>query len=373
LPTHTSFNGDLPDAQPAAGEEHDAGYDARYDAYDDDEVARVGRESARSRKPKPKRASANLQRGIVVRARGHHYDVSVLDPAGDAGSGPGVAGERRMCEVRGRLLQERGVDTLVAVGDYVWIIPHGKDRGQIERIEERHSVLSRQHPGVAIPAEDVILANPDQVLVVFAAAEPEPHLRMLDRFLVIAEANELPALICINKLDLVDAAGVEAQFGIYRQIGYPVIFASAVTGEGLAELRARLTGSVTVITGPSGVGKSSLLNALMPGLNIQIGDLREVLQKGRHTTRAAQLYTLPFGPGTFVADTPGIRELGLYEIDAQNLGFYFREFVPYIHVCHFPNCTHDHEPECAVRAAVQAGEIATERYSSYLRLLHGEE
>ena len=348
----------------------------RYDEYDDEEVERAGRESARSRKPKPKRASANLLRGIVVRARGHHYDVSILDQAehpailAELGIAPG---ERRMCEVRGRLLQERGVDTLVAVGDYVWILPHGKDRGQIQRVEERHSVLSRQHPGVAIPAEDVILANPDQVLVVFAIADPEPHLRMLDRFLVIAEANELPALICINKLDLALQGAAEAQFGLYQQIGYPVIYASTVTGDGLAELRECLTGSVTVITGPSGVGKSSLLNALLPGLNIQIGDLREVLQKGRHTTRAAQLYTLPFGPGTFVADTPGIRELGLYEIDAQNLGFYFREFVPFIHECHFPNCTHDHEPECAVRAAVSVDIIATERYASYLRLLHGEE
>lgn len=347
-----------------------------YDADYDDVVARAGRQISRASKPKPKRASENLLRGIVVRARGHHYDVSILE---DEEAAPAMArlgiqpGERRMCEVRGRLLQERGFDTLVAVGDYVWIVPHGKDRGQIERVEERHSVLSRQHPGVAVPAEDVILANPDQVLVVFAIAEPEPHLRMLDRFLVIAEANELPAVICINKLDLVPEGTAEAQFGLYQQIGYPVIYASTLTGEGMEELRGQLTGMVTVVTGPSGVGKSSLLNALQPGLNLQIGDLREVLQKGKHTTRAAQLFALPFGPGTFVADTPGIRELGLYEIDASNLGFYFREFVPFIHSCHYPNCTHDHEPECAVRAAVEVGQIAPERYTSYLRLLHGEE
>jgi ribosome biogenesis GTPase len=318
----------------------------------------------------------NLLRGIVVRARGHHYDVSLLEDAETAETMArlGIApGERRICEVRGRLLQERSVDTLVAVGDYVWIVPHGKDRGQIERVEERHSVLSRQHPGVAIPAEDVILANPDQVLVVFAIAEPDPHLRMLDRFLVIAEANELPAVICVNKLDLVPEGTAEARFGIYTEIGYSVIYASAQTGEGMDALREQLTGMVTVVTGPSGVGKSSLLNSLQPGLNLQIGDLREVLQKGRHTTRAAQLFALPFGPGTFVADTPGIRELGLYEIDGSNLGFYFREFVPHIHHCHYPNCTHDHEPECAVRAAVEAGQIAAERYASYLRLLHGEE
>ena len=130
---------------------------------------------------------------------------------------------------------------------------------------------------------------------------------------------------------------------------------------------------MTVFSGPSGVGKSSLLNTLQPGLNLQIGEISEVLNKGKHTTRAAQLYALPFGTETFVADTPGIRELGLYEIDEQSLGFYFREFVPHINDCRYPNCTHDHEQECAVRQAVEAGEISLERYDSYLRLLHGEE
>jgi ribosome biogenesis GTPase / thiamine phosphate phosphatase len=255
----------------------------------------------------------------------------------------------------------------------VWVEPVGKDRGQIERVEERQSVLSRQHPGVARPAEDVILANPDQVLIVFAIVEPEPHLRMLDRFLVIAEANELPAIICVNKLDLASTEAAAALFGIYTAIGYPVIYASTVTGEGVEQLRELLSDRVTVISGPSGVGKSSLLNALHPALNLQIGDLRDFQGKGKHTTRAAQLFGLPFGNETFVADTPGIRELGLYEIDAQSLGFYFREFVPLIHQCRYPNCTHDHEPECAVRAAVESGAIARERYESYLRLLHGEE
>lgn len=338
----------------------------RYEDYDDYKEYR-GRDLTRTRKPKPKRESENLVRGIVVRARGHHYDVRVLEQPNTPG------GEIRMCEVRGRLLLDKGKDTLVAVGDYVWIVPEGPNLGKIERVEERHSVLSRQHPGVSIPAEDVILANPDQVLVVFAIAEPEPHLRMLDRFLVIAEANELPAIICVNKLDLASAPRAQDLFAPYEQIGYAVIYASAQTGEGIDALRERLAGELTVLTGPSGVGKSSLLNAIHPALDAQIGDISEVLHKGRHTTRSAQLYALPFGENTFVADTPGIRELGLYEIDGQSLGFYFREFVPYIHTCRYPNCTHDHEPECAVRAAVTAGAIAPERYDSYLRLLHGEE
>jgi ribosome biogenesis GTPase len=342
---------------------------ARTKSYDDyaDFEGYKARETARARKPKPKPEAAGRLRGIVTRARGHHFDVRVLD------ENLVHAGEVRMCEVRGRLLQEKTKDTLVAVGDYVWLEPEGARGGRIERVEERHSVLSRQHPGVATPAEDVILANPDQVLIVFAVAEPDPHLRMLDRFLVIAEANELPAVICANKIDLASGAHAQALFAVYEQIGYRVIYASAQTGEGADELRELLKGAVTVLTGPSGVGKSSLLNLVHPTLNLQTGDLREFLHKGRHTTRAAQLFALPLGENTFVADTPGIRELGLYEIDAQSLGFYFREFVPFIHDCRYPNCTHDHEPGCAVRAAVAEGKIAPVRYDSYLRLLHGEE
>ena len=301
---------------------------------------------------------------MVVRARGHVYDV---EPAGERG------GQALMCEVRGRLLQERSKDTLVAVGDRVWVQPTQAGKGLIERIEERQSVLSRQQPGVTIPAEDVILANPDQVLVVFAAAQPEPHLRMLDRFLVIAEANELPVVLCVNKVDLVGWRRVKEVFGLYERIGYPVIYTSAADGVGIDELRELLTGRITVVTGPSGVGKSSLLNAVHPRSEPAHGRPARLSSKGRHTTRAAHLYRLPLGVDTYVADTPGIRELGLYDIAPENLGFYFREMMPFLHDCRFPGCTHDHEPDCAVRAAVERGEIAEERYESYLRLLHGEE
>ena len=339
---------------------------AEYEEYED---LQGYFEAPRSRKAKPKRSSAGLLHGVVVRARGHHYDVQIEQADGDRAAPEAV----RVCEVRGRLLQDRGVDTLVAVGDRVWVRPDGRGRGLIEQVDERHSVLSRQHPGVVIPAEDVILANPDQALLVFSVAQPEPHLRMLDRFLVIAEANELPAIICVNKVDLTGVEYAAGVFGRYARIGYRVIYASAQSGVGIAELKEQMAGAITVLAGPSGAGKSSLLNAIHPELKIQVGDLREVLDKGRHTTRAARLFRLPFGASTYVADTPGIRELGLYEIDPQNLGFYFREFAPYIHDCHFPNCTHDHEPECAVRAAVKTGAIERERYESYVRLLHGED
>lgn len=317
-----------------------------------------------NKRPVQKKDSAGAIKGVVVRARGHVYDV---EPAGERGS------KALMCEVRGRLLQERGKDTLVAVGDSVWVQTTQPGKGLIERIEPRHSVLSRQQPGINTPAEDVILANPDQALVVFAATQPEPHLRMLDRFLVVAEANELPVVLCVNKVELVGMNAVKAVFSLYEQIGYPVLYASANDNLGIDKLREQLTGRITVVTGPSGVGKSSLLNAVHPDLNLRTGDLRDFASKGRHTTRAAHLYRLPLGIDTYVADTPGIRELGLYEIAPENLGFYFREMLPFIHECRFPGCTHDHEPDCAVRAAVERGDITKARYDSYLRLLHGEE
>lgn len=325
-------------------------------------------EARRAKKARPKPASAHLAHGIVIRTRGHHYDVETT-PVSETDS----VGRVRVCEVRGRLLLERGRDTLVAVGDRVWVLPEGEKKGLIERVDARRSVLSRQHPGEAHPAEDVILANPDQALVVFAAARPEPHLRMLDRFLVIAEANELSAIICVNKVELMGEGAARALFGLYERIGYPVLYTSAKLHAGIDALRDLLTDRVTVVTGPSGVGKSSLINAVHPALHLREGDLRDFMDKGRHTTRAAQLYRLPFGDVSYVADTPGIRELGLYEIDAANLPFYFREMTAYLHDCRYPGCTHDHEPECAVRAAVAHGAIAEARYESYLRLLRGEE
>jgi len=321
-------------------------------------------EEKRGHKARPKKASENLVPGIVMRARGHHFDVQTA----------AVDDNRvRVCEVRGRLLRERTKDTLVAVGDHVWVLPNGQEKGLIERVDERRSVLSRQRPGIDSPAEDVILANPDQALVVFAASQPEPHLRMLDRFLVIAEFNDLATVICVNKVDVAGLEHAQALFSLYETIGYRVIYASTKTGTGIDALRDLLIDRITVITGLSGVGKSSLLNVIHPDLHLETGDLRDFQGKGKHTTRAAQLFKLPFGESTFVADTPGIRELGLYDIDPADLSFYFVEMKPYLPACRFPGCTHDHEPDCAVRAAVEAGEIDKERYASYLRLLHGEE
>ena len=331
-------------------------YDAYDEAYEDDNF-----EGPVSSKPKPKKRVETTLPGVVVRALGHHYEVETDD---------GI----RLCRVRGRLLQERSRDsTLVAVGDRVEVVPEGKKKGLIDSVDERDSVLSRQRPGSNRPAEDVILANPDQVLIVFAAAEPEPHTRMLDRFLVIAESNELPAIICVNKIDLTGLDGAKTIFGEYEKLGYPMLYASVTEGRGLHELHELLEDRLTVVSGPSGVGKSALINALHPGLNLRVGELRDFEGKGQHTTRSAHLIHLPFGKETYIADTPGIRELGLYEIDPGSLAFYFVEMKPFIHDCRFPNCTHTHEPTCAVRAAVERGDVSAERYESYLRVLDGED
>ncbi|MEZ4837104.1 MAG: ribosome small subunit-dependent GTPase A [Caldilineaceae bacterium] len=328
-------------------------YDEYDEAYADDYF------EAWTHEAKTQETGDDLIPGVVIHALGHHYDVETEDGL-------------RQCRVRGRLLQERGKDTLVAVGDRVMVMPEGKRKGLIDLVEERTSVLSRRRPGTSQIVEDVILANPDQVLIVFAVAQPEPHLRMLDRFLVIAESNELPAIICVNKVDLTGVEVAKEMFGLYADLGYPVIYASAENGEGIDELH-HLLDRLTVVAGPSGVGKSTLINAIHPDLNLRVGDLRDFEGKGRHTTRSAQLFHLPFGKDTYIADTPGIRELGLYEIDPASLAFFFVDIEPYVNQCRYPNCTHTHEPGCAVQAAVQAGKIAPERYDSYLRILQGED
>ena len=346
-------------------------YDRWDEAYENDYF-----DAPAKSRPKPKKRRERTVSGVVVRARGHLFDVATAADSAVA------------CRVRGRLLQERTKDeTLVAVGDRVRVVPEGRRRGQIDAVEERESVLSRQMPGANRPSEDVIVANPDQVLVVFSVQDPEPHLRMLDRFLVIAEANELPAAIVVNKVDLSGLEAARAAFRTYESLGYPLLYASAVkgtafgpfdgaadapAGAGLDRLKGLLAGKLTVVTGPSGVGKSALLNALHPELDLRVGALRRFEGKGRHTTRSAQLFPLPFAQKTYVADTPGIRELGLYELDPGSLAFFFVDLKPFVNDCRYPNCRHDHEPGCAVRGAVEEGKLSPERYASYVRLLNGE-
>lgn len=303
--------------------------------------------------------------GVVVRAYGKFFEVQLRD-------------EPRMLlsTVRGSLKRERRRTDLVAVGDRVFVSDLGAGEGQIEAIEPRARALSRlaRH---TTDVEQVILANPDQALFLFAVREPEPHRGMLDRFLVLAEAAGLPAIIGVNKMDLDLPAPegngrtlAETIFGDYLPT-YDVRFLSATTGRGLEALREDLAGRVTAIAGPSGVGKSSLLNALHPEVDRTVGEISAATGKGRHTTTATQLYRI--APATYVADTPGIRALALHGVAPETLDRYFPEFRPYLGRCFYPDCTHLHEPGCAVLDAVDAGAIPPARYRSYAALRRGEE
>jgi ribosome biogenesis GTPase len=270
--------------------------------------------------------------------------------------------------LRGRLKQEDAKMKL-AVGDEVTIAQDDSEGAwAITEIHPRRAVLARRAPGKA-RGERIVAANVDQVLVVFAAAKPEPHVRMLDRFLVIAEGNDIPARIIFNKVELVGGpSGVDAIARDYERAGYDVHRTSVKAKIGLDELRGVLAGKTSALTGPSGVGKSSLCNALFPGLDLRTAEISESVNKGRHTTVGALLVPIPDALGGFVVDTPGLREVGMWGLPSVDLAHCFPEFRPFLGNCKFQDCSHGHEPNCAVRSAVESGQISRERYESFLKL-----
>ena len=273
------------------------------------------------------------------------------------------------CTLRGRLKKERQSSDIAVIGDLVEVAAVSPGHGAIEAVLPRRTKLARRAPFTkGVWKEDVLAANVEQVLLVFSCASPEFTPKMLDRYLVLTEISELESVIVANKVDLVGGERARELFAVYEQIGYPVVYTSAKTGEGIQELRDLLEGRISVVTGKSGVGKSSLFNAVKPGLGLAVGEVSEAVNKGRHTTRVAELLALDMPGGGYLADTPGIRELGLWRFPLDELDWCFREMRPYLGECYFSGCTHTHEPDCAVRAALAAGAISPERYDSYVRL-----
>jgi ribosome biogenesis GTPase len=255
----------------------------------------------------------------------------------------------------------------VAIGDRVRYVDAGDGGGMITAVLQRRNKLSR--PASQRAFEQVIVSNADMVLPVFAAASPTPKWGLLDRYLVSAEAADLPSLIVINKLDLAwKNPSLDEELEIYRRIGYPVLLVSAATGEGIEELKLALQGKLSVMVGKSGVGKTSLLNEIQPGLGLRVKAVSQGEQgKGRHTTTHLEMFKLDFD-GALV-DTPGMREFGLWNIASEELAYLFPEMADYVGQCKFGlGCRHDREPGCAIRRAVMAGEISPHRYKSYMHL-----
>ena len=273
------------------------------------------------------------------------------------------------CSIRGKLKQGRLNEDLVAIGDHVQIILSSPDTGTIEKVEPRKNTLVRLAPSSRGEYKQIFLANLDMVIFVFACAQPEPHLRMLDRFLIIAERQAIPALIVVNKVDLIGEEKAGQLFERYPPLGYPVLYTSVKTGLGILQLKKLLKNKVTAFSGPSGVGKTSILNALQPDLGIKVKEVNEVTDKGRHSTVTRELFSLD-GQG-YLADLPGLRSLALWDIHPEELDAYFPEMKGLVSQCQFNNCTHRNEPGCAVKDAVHEGTVHSDRYQSYLNLRAG--
>ena len=296
--------------------------------------------------------------GIVVRATGSWYEVF-------------AAGQRLECRIRGRL-RLKGVRSTnpVVVGDLVHGVTDEQGNHLIVDIEPRRNYVIRRASNLSKESH-IIAANIDHALLLVTLRQPETALEFVDRFLVTCEAYKIPVTILLSKADLQAAEAIAAFRAIYEPIGYRVVTVSTETGEGVDVVRELLHGATTLLSGNSGVGKSTLVRAIDPTLDIRTGDISESHHKGRHTTTFSTMY--PLRDGGFVIDTPGIKGFGLLDIDNDELWHYFPEMMHFGQACRFYNCTHIHEPGCAVVAAIEAGEMAEQRYESYLKMMDDDD
>ena len=278
------------------------------------------------------------------------------------------------CKVKGNF-RLRGIRSTnpVAVGDRVEIIPGNDGTALIADVLDRRNYIIRRATNLSKQSH-ILAANVDQVLLLVTIAHPETSLTFVDRFLAVAEAYRIPVVLVFNKTDLYsddERQQMEDWMALYRGLDYPCVACSALNGEGIDELRQQLSDCVTLLSGNSGVGKSTLLNALVPGLDARTEEISEAHDTGQHTTTFSQMFDLP-GGGSLI-DTPGIKGFGTFDIEREELGHYFREIFSIGQQCRFQDCTHTHEPQCAVRQALDEGRIAVSRFSSYLGMLEDKD
>lgn len=328
-----------------------------YDVHTDDGILRC------TLRGKLKKAFAQAQSAKAVSKTRVRHDKLLLDPTYS----------KRMERMQNHDSNETPPPTRLSVGDYVKLRRVDDETGLIEEILPRQSALSRKDAGSTSKKviQQTMLANLNQVVLVFAITQPEPHFGMVDRYLTICESANLHAIICLNKSDLPHTTQVEDASELYSKLGYTVLWTSTLTGQGIDHLRALLKDHTTLFTGPSGVGKSSLVNAIEPGMAIRTGLVSDVTGKGKHTTTGSQLY--PLSIGGWLADSAGIRALATWNVAPEELASCFIEFRPYLGTCEYVDCSHIDEEGCAIRQAVENGHINERRYRSYVHIYSGEE
>lgn len=307
--------------------------------------------------------------GLVIRNTGYSYTVK------------SDTGEVFDCKVKGNF-RIRGIRTTnpVAIGDRVVFVPQEVDgeleqakQGLITELDDRKNYIIRKSTNLSKQSH-IIAANVDMCFLIVTIKQPETPLQFIDRFLASAEAYRIPVILVFNKIDIINDEWKEYLDGVvnlYETVGYPCRRISATTGEGVEDLRTELSGKITLLSGNSGVGKSTLINALFPHLNLRTNEISDAYETGKHTTTFSEMFEVD-NKGGYIIDTPGIKGFGTFDMKREEVGHYFKEIFEFSSDCRFNNCTHTHEPHCAVREAVERHDIAESRYNSYLSMLEDE-